>query len=102
MTWEKFKERYNRAYDKQLQKLNVMTERYTESELLEAFNTYCDHSVWFYRAFKPATLAQSNVVYYDFQIRQVFPDTDDAVLYKMIRNNPVQAKKIVDEYFKMC
>lgn len=70
MDYNTYKQRYLQAYKKQEQQLNILDKAYSDEQLYQAFKTYNNHNLWYFRAFKPATLAQTNVVYYDYQIKQ--------------------------------
>lgn len=68
MTLEQYKNRYNSAYNKQLRQLNVLEPAYSDEQLEDAFKLYTNWSLWYHRAFKPGSLAQTNVLYTDYQI----------------------------------
>lgn len=68
MTLEQYKNRYVSAYTKQLEQLNLLEQMYTDEQLEEAYRLYTNWSLWYHRAFKPGALAQSNVLYTDYQI----------------------------------
>lgn len=104
MDFDTYKSRYNRAYDKQLEKLNILEPRYSDGQLQEAYLLYTNHDNWFYRAFKPATMAQTNVVYYDWQIREAFRYSciilAEAELINRCRTSPDEVRRIVDTYYR--
>ncbi len=88
MTFDSFKNRYYKAYDKQLSKINVLEPQLDEHQLKAAYDTYKNTDLWYHRAFRPSALAQMNVVYYDYQIRNAFPELDDEQLFDLIDSDP--------------
>lgn len=88
MTFDSFKNRYCRAYEKQLRKINVIDPMLDDGKLHEAYGIYKQTDLWYHRAFRPSALAQMNVVYYDYQIRNAFPELDDEELLDLIYSDP--------------
>ena len=88
MTFDSFKNRYYKAYDKQLTKLNVLDDALTEQQLKSAYDTYKNTDLWYHRAFRPSALAQMNVIYYDYQIRNAFPELNADQLLDLVNDDP--------------
>lgn len=72
MTFEKYVKSYKHAYDCRLKQLSVMDDQYTEEQLREAYDAYTDRAWPFWGCFKPSSVAQSNVAYYDYQVEKAF------------------------------
>lgn len=68
MTYETYKERYVAAYNKQLNMINIVDPMYDDEVLHECFEMYNNHAYPYFRAFKPALVAQSNVMFFDYQV----------------------------------
>lgn len=99
MTFTSFKIRYDRAYDKENSRLNVMDRKLTESQLKAAYDTYKNTDLWYHRAFSPSRLANMAVVYYDYQIRQVFPDLSYDELFELAKKDPDQIHEAIRQTY---
>lgn len=99
MTFNSFKIRYDRAYEKESGKLNVMDSKLNESQLKAAYDTYKNTSLWYHRAFSPSRLANMAVVYYDFQIREAMPGYSYEELREIARNNPQEIHEAINETY---
>ena len=105
MTFQVYCIKYNRAYDKQLDKINVLEPRLTKETLQDAYDRYCDPTEEFKSAFKPAAIAQSNVVFYDYQIKAAYEAElgrlpDDETLLYVCRRDPDAICDIVRDWYK--
>lgn len=113
MTFEQYKNRYNSAYAKQAEQLNLLDPAYSDEQLEEAYKLYTDWTLWYHRAFKPGTLAQTNVLYTDYQITAAVDwewDTnamqiaerffDKAEMKTYLRNNPTALKDVMHNYYE--
>lgn len=99
MTFTTFKIRYERAYDKENSRLNVMEGKLNESQLKAAYDTYKNTDLWYHRAFSPSRLANMAVIYYDYQIRQVFPTLSYDELLDLAKNEPDEIHKAIRETY---
>lgn len=103
MDYNTYLQRYLRAYKNQEKQINLLDEPYSDEELRQAYHIYNDHSIWYYKAFKPATLAQTNVLYYDYQVRQAFEQQgynyDDDQLWDLCRNDWEKVESVIKAWF---
>lgn len=103
MTLETYKKRYLAAYAKYSARINILCPAYDDAQIKEAYKNFTERKLWYYRAFKPGTLAETNVKFYDYlvidAIRWYYNDwvSDDSIL-KMCREHPDEVCKIVGEY----
>lgn len=88
MTFNTFKIRYERAYEKENDKLNIMDGKLDENQLRFAYETYKNTDLWYHRAFSPSRLANMAVIYFDFQIRHALPDYSSDELMTLKRTCP--------------
>lgn len=100
MTFNTFKIRYERAYDKENGKLNVMEGKLNESQLQTAYTIYKTTDLWYHRAFSPSRLANMAVIYYDFQIRQALPDHSYDELMYVAKHNPQSVHEAIEATYK--
>ena len=100
MTFNSFKLRYERAYEKENGKLCVMEGRLNESQLKAAYDTYKNTNLWYHRAFSPSRLANMAVIYYAYQIQEAMPDHSYDELMELKRTNPDEIHKAIrDTYY---
>lgn len=99
MTFNSFKIRYDRAYQKESGKLNVMEPKLNESQLKAAYDTYKNSELWYHRAFSPSRLANMAVVYYGFQIQEAMPDYSYDELLEIARNDPQRIHEAISETY---
>lgn len=104
MTYETYKGRYLRAYEKLAAKINLMDGGYSEDEIHEAYDIYMNYSLWYCRAFKPSALASTNVLFYEYQIRGAlewsgYYLTDDE-LHERVQENPEGLASLVRRWAK--
>lgn len=95
--------KYRASYEKLQKKLCILDEPYKLDELKAAWQSYIS-SEWYAKAFKPYALAQSNVKFYDYQIRLAFADKltyhDDKSLLEFKESDPDTFVWVVEEYYR--
>lgn len=102
MDYSTYRSRYDAAYAKNARKFNLMDGGYSEDQLREAFRNYTNTEIWYWRAFKPAVLASTNIEFYEYQIREALTwagyDYDDAQLRDWIDNYHGELKDLVKRW----
>lgn len=102
MDYETYKNRYDAAYAKNAKRINLMDGGYSDEELREAHRLYCNPDIWYWRAFKPSSLATTNIEFYEYQIRQALEwagyDYSDEELRDVVANYPDGVKEVVKKW----
>ena len=105
ISYESYKERYLKAYGKYKGRINLLDPAYDDARILEAFNNYTNPNLWCRRSFRPGTLAESNVEYYDYLILNAIhwyysEWISNENVQKMCREQPDEIRRIVELYGK--
>lgn len=94
--------KYQSSYKKLAKKLCILEEPYNCEQLEAAWRTYTGNQ-WYAKAFKPYALAQSNVKFYDYQIRIALADkftyNDDKSLLEFKEMYPDTFQWAVNDYY---
>lgn len=106
ISFEKYAARYRKDYDNNLRRRPaIMDAPYTDAEVLRAYNLYTDRDYEFWTCFKPSALAQSNVAYYDYQIRDAARcaglDVSDSTLLEMCLKERGRVLSMVRDWQQM-
>lgn len=103
MTFPLFCAKYRASYEKLQKKLCILDEPYKVDELRMAWENYISGE-WYAKAFKPYALAQSNVKFYDYQIRLALAEQltyhDDKSLLEFKASSPDTFEWAVADYYK--
>lgn len=99
MSFEKYVSMYRHAYECRENQLAVMDAPYTEEQLMKAYDAYTDRAYDFWACFKPSSMAQSNVAFYDYQVVRAFA-------FAGIERTPEEMKRACreehDRVLKIC
>lgn len=103
VAFENYKARYLRAYEKYKSRINLIDPVYDDAKIVEAYNNFTNPNLWYHRAFRPGTLAESNVEYYDYLVIDAIhwyynEWISDDNIQKMCREQPDEVRRIVQLY----
>jgi hypothetical protein len=102
MKFETYCNKYRSSYERLAKKLCILDAPYNFEQLQAAWRTYTGGQ-WYAKAFKPYALAQSNVRFYDYQIRLALADKltyhDDKSLLDFKELHPDTFEWAVKDYY---